>query len=181
MSKNNYTMAQAFRLTTMYHEALRCDLRDDPKTHADLANRGQTPIDYEKVSATSIILVVRGYQRSATGCSGFFLWGWLGARSCQKSESITILGMLSETQPRSVWSLSGSRESFNLQIPPSQENQKLAARMCDQLTQPLTGSFFSSCLHHTTPSHYMYDYISWSFCVFKSRVVSISLFSNYLR
>ncbi|KNZ47058.1 hypothetical protein VP01_670g6 [Puccinia sorghi] len=48
MSKNNYTMAQAFRLTTMYHEALRCDLRDDPKTHADLANRGQTPIDYEK-------------------------------------------------------------------------------------------------------------------------------------
>jgi len=28
--------------------ALRCDLRDDPKTHADLANRGQRPIDYEK-------------------------------------------------------------------------------------------------------------------------------------
>ncbi|KAH9443499.1 hypothetical protein Pst134EA_032852 [Puccinia striiformis f. sp. tritici] len=31
--------------------ALRCDLRDDPKTQAHLAEYGQRPIDYEEASA----------------------------------------------------------------------------------------------------------------------------------
>jgi hypothetical protein len=52
----------AFLLTAYFYEALKCDLRDNPKTGADLANCGQRTVGYEEVSyIQAMIIMLKGH------------------------------------------------------------------------------------------------------------------------